>query len=530
MALRHRRPLDPRARRQRHRARRSPGCTRRPCCSSCWSRSPRSTPGCSASTASPGACARSSTTRCCCSACCARSSSPPRSTRSATRAPAATAARRPGVMGVGLYLVWPAFYCDVTDAYRLGRAGPPAHRSRRRLLQRHLRARGGRGVLRHRAGGAAADRLRPAHDRAPAAAAAAALRRLLRPQRPHGRAGHPVADQADLPLARARAATRARRSRSSSRGCASSSPRTCWCWCRRWLFMIVSTVIGGAAHGRRRPTTRSACRSTASARAPAAPEVALGAFRIGALVLPIGAIAAEPRPHRPDGDARPARVVERERAAARGRARRDGRGRRRRRATRGGPTATTSRSGPASAARSARRCPRCPQATTGRAAFTPGARARVRAGADGARETRERHGGRPVDERSEPRRSAPAPLDDPGSDASRRRGRARRLERQRAGPGGSDERRRDPDALAGTATPAPAGDPHGRRHPDPDRDGDARGDRDPEPHARRATPTPSPTPTATPTATADPDRRLDHDAVATAAPTRPDADRPTATP
>ena len=30
---------------------------------------------------------------------------------------------RPGVMGVGVYLVWPAFYCDVTDAYRLNRAG-----------------------------------------------------------------------------------------------------------------------------------------------------------------------------------------------------------------------------------------------------------------------------------------------------------------------------------------------------------------------------------------------------------------------
>jgi putative peptide zinc metalloprotease protein len=30
---------------------------------------------------------------------------------------------RPGKMGVGLYLVWPAFYTDVTDAYRLGRAG-----------------------------------------------------------------------------------------------------------------------------------------------------------------------------------------------------------------------------------------------------------------------------------------------------------------------------------------------------------------------------------------------------------------------
>jgi putative peptide zinc metalloprotease protein len=30
---------------------------------------------------------------------------------------------RPGRMGVGLYLVWPAFYTDVTDAYRLGKAG-----------------------------------------------------------------------------------------------------------------------------------------------------------------------------------------------------------------------------------------------------------------------------------------------------------------------------------------------------------------------------------------------------------------------
>lgn len=29
----------------------------------------------------------------------------------------------PGVMGVGLYLVWPAFYTDVTDSYRLGKAG-----------------------------------------------------------------------------------------------------------------------------------------------------------------------------------------------------------------------------------------------------------------------------------------------------------------------------------------------------------------------------------------------------------------------
>ncbi|MDQ6716276.1 MAG: hypothetical protein M3Z83_09220, partial [Actinomycetota bacterium] len=29
----------------------------------------------------------------------------------------------PGAMGTGLYLVWPAFYTDVTDSYRLGKAG-----------------------------------------------------------------------------------------------------------------------------------------------------------------------------------------------------------------------------------------------------------------------------------------------------------------------------------------------------------------------------------------------------------------------
>ena len=29
----------------------------------------------------------------------------------------------PGVLGIGLYVIWPVFYTDVTDAYRLGRAG-----------------------------------------------------------------------------------------------------------------------------------------------------------------------------------------------------------------------------------------------------------------------------------------------------------------------------------------------------------------------------------------------------------------------
>jgi len=30
---------------------------------------------------------------------------------------------RPGAIGVGIYLIWPAFYTDVTDSYRLDRAG-----------------------------------------------------------------------------------------------------------------------------------------------------------------------------------------------------------------------------------------------------------------------------------------------------------------------------------------------------------------------------------------------------------------------
>ena len=57
----------------------------------------------------------------------------------------AAAARRggatPGVMGAGLYLVWPAFYTDVTDSYRLGRVGPPPHRPRWPVLQRDRRRR-----------------------------------------------------------------------------------------------------------------------------------------------------------------------------------------------------------------------------------------------------------------------------------------------------------------------------------------------------------------------------------------------------
>ena len=47
----------------------------------------------------------------------------PASTSSATRPRPATAARRPARWAFGFYLFWPAFYTDVTDSYRLGRAG-----------------------------------------------------------------------------------------------------------------------------------------------------------------------------------------------------------------------------------------------------------------------------------------------------------------------------------------------------------------------------------------------------------------------
>ena len=47
---------------------------------------------------------------------------------------------KPGVMGVGLYVIWPVFYTDVTSAYRLGPPWSPPHRPRRRLLQHPLRA------------------------------------------------------------------------------------------------------------------------------------------------------------------------------------------------------------------------------------------------------------------------------------------------------------------------------------------------------------------------------------------------------
>ena len=67
-------------------------------------------------------------------------------TSSATRRPHGTAAPLPGVMGAGVYLVWPAFYTDVTDSYRLGRVRTGPHGPRRPVLQRDRRGRRSTGV------------------------------------------------------------------------------------------------------------------------------------------------------------------------------------------------------------------------------------------------------------------------------------------------------------------------------------------------------------------------------------------------
>ena len=95
---------------------------------------------------------------------------------------------RPGVIGMGVYVVWPAFFTNVTDAYRLGRAG----RIRTDLGGVYFnaifvgRARSGLPGDRLPAaarGGSAG----PPGDRA-AAAAVTAVRRVLHPGRPDRRA------------------------------------------------------------------------------------------------------------------------------------------------------------------------------------------------------------------------------------------------------------------------------------------------------------------------------------------------------
>ena len=55
---------------------------------------------------------------------------------------------RPGVIGVGIYLVWPSFFTNVTDSYRLSRAGA-ADRPRRPVFQPDLHAGPGRHLRGH---------------------------------------------------------------------------------------------------------------------------------------------------------------------------------------------------------------------------------------------------------------------------------------------------------------------------------------------------------------------------------------------
>ena len=143
----------------------------------------------------------------------------------------------PGAMGVGLYIVWPAFYTDVTDAYRLGRRRPAAHRPRRRLLQRDLRARQRGAYFAHRLRAAAAARARAALRDPPPAPAVHPPRRLLHRQRPHRRARPVLAHQAgaaSVPCGR----RPSQRRRAEALGARRGHGATCSSWSRSSLFML----------------------------------------------------------------------------------------------------------------------------------------------------------------------------------------------------------------------------------------------------------------------------------------------------
>ena len=95
---------------------------------------------------------------------------------------------RPGVVGVGIYLIWPSFFTNVTDSYRLSRAAA-ADRPRWPVLQPDLHAGPGRALRGHLGRGPAAGHRDYAPGDAGAAAAVRPLRRLFHPQRPGRRAG-----------------------------------------------------------------------------------------------------------------------------------------------------------------------------------------------------------------------------------------------------------------------------------------------------------------------------------------------------
>ena len=394
---------------------------------------------------------------------------------------------RPGVMGVGVYLVWPAFYCDVTDAYRLNRAG----RLRTDLGGVYFNAifallRRGR-LLRHGRGGRAAGRVPPARDRPPAAPAAAALRRLLRPQRPHRRAGHPLAHQADLPLARAAAREPEPAGDGAQAVGARRRDRRTWSRsCRRWRSCSCPGD-GHAAHARPRRTTRSGCSSTACA-------TASGAGRGGARRLPdrsrwccrCAAIVAQPRPHRPARGRRAVPLVAR-RARRAPRVAATGVGRGARRGDLRVVAERRLRADPARRARHDRRGREEPAERRRRpAVLHAGARGGVRAGPDRARAA---DAGCAPRARSRRRARGGSSASDGERDAG-----------EHARPSRASRRRRRP-APSSSATPAaPGSAPRRPRRP-----------RTTEPTATRDRRRATPTPTATPTATPDGDRDAHRD-------------------
>ncbi len=110
---------------------------------------------------------------------------------------------QPGAMGAGLYLVWPAFYTDVTDSYRLDRGGRIRTDLGWPVLQRDRRGPHVRVVVGDGMGGPAAAGRHPGAADGAADAAAAAFRRLPRAGRPVGRARPLPPDPADPPRAAA---------------------------------------------------------------------------------------------------------------------------------------------------------------------------------------------------------------------------------------------------------------------------------------------------------------------------------------
>ena len=107
----------------------------------------------------------------------------------ATRPPCRYGGAEPGEIGVGVYIVFPAFYTDVTDSYRLGRGG----RVRTDLGGLYFNVLTVLALVarapRDRQRAAAADRLRAAAPDAAAAHPGRAVRRLLHPLRPRRRPG-----------------------------------------------------------------------------------------------------------------------------------------------------------------------------------------------------------------------------------------------------------------------------------------------------------------------------------------------------